>query len=195
MSLNIACLISGGGTNLQSIIDAIDAGEIDGKLTVVISNNEEAYGLKRAEKYDIKNYFIDGPDADEQMLAIMAKEKIDLIVLAGYLRILSEQFVKTYKKRIINIHPSLIPKYCGKGYYGENVHQAVLENNETYSGATVHFVDEGIDTGEIIYQKRVKVKEDDTVETLAERVLKVEHEILVKAVKDICAGNILKGVN
>lgn len=191
MSLTIACLISGGGTNLQSIIDAIEAGEIDGELKVVIANNAEAYGLKRAEQYGIDHYTIDGPDADQRMLEIFEEQQIDLVVLAGYLRILSEQFVKKYKNRIINIHPSLIPKYCGKGYYGENVHQAVLDNNEAYSGATVHLVDEGIDTGKIIYQKRVKVKKNDTVETLAARVLKVEHEILVKAVKNICAGTIL----
>lgn len=158
---NIAVLVSGGGTNLQSIIDAVEAGKINGQIKLVISNKEGAYGLERAKKHNIRAVF----EKDEQaIIDIMKENKIDLVVLAGFLKILSPNFTKAFENRIINIHPSLIPSFCGKGYYGLKVHEAAIEYGVKVSGATVHFVDENADTGPIIRQ--------DTVEVLLEIVLK-----------------------
>ena len=193
MSLvNIGVLISGGGTNLQSLIDNIKEGHINGNIKVVISNKKDAYGLVRAEHEGIESLYINrkeyssNEEYNRKILEEFKKREVELVVLAGYLKVLSKEFVEEYKGRIINIHPSLIPSFCGKGYYGEKVHQSVLEYGVKITGATVHFVDEGTDTGQIIMQEAVEVKDDDTVETLKNRVLEVEHRILPKAVKLYC---------
>jgi len=193
MSLvNIGVLISGGGTNLQSLIDNIKEGHINGNIKVVISNKKDAYGLVRAEHEGIESLYINrkeyssNEEYNRKILEEFKKREVELVVLAGYLKVLSKEFVEEYKGRIINIHPSLIPSFCGKGYYGEKVHQSVLEYGVKITGATVHFVDEGTDTGQIIIQEAVEVKDDDTVDTLKNRVLEVEHRILPKAVKLYC---------
>ena len=185
--LNIAVLISGGGSNLQSIIDGCESGYINGKVKVVISNKDGAYGLERAKKHNIKAIVEKNED---EVIKLLKIEKVDLIVLAGYLKIMSPNFVKTFRNKIINIHPSLIPAFCGEGYYGKRVHKAVIDYGAKLSGATVHFVDEGADTGPIIIQESVEVKYDDTPETLASRVLDVEHKILKKSEKLYCENKL-----
>lgn len=185
--LNIAVLISGGGTNLQAIIDECENKNINGRVKVVISNKAEAYGLQRAKKHNIKGVY----ETDEsKIIEILKENKIDLIVLAGYLKIISPKLVNEYKNKIINIHPSLIPAFCGKGYYGEKVHQSVIDYGVKVSGATVHFVDENADTGPIIMQKAVNVNQDDDAKKLAVRVLKVEHEILTKSISLFCENKL-----
>ncbi|MBC8589820.1 phosphoribosylglycinamide formyltransferase [Wansuia hejianensis] len=195
--LNIGVLISGGGTNLQALIDQINKGNINGKIRLIVSNKEDAYGLVRGRLAGIESIYIDPKgfiDSKEYDLKIMEefkKKDIDLVVLAGYLKILSKEFIKNFENRIINIHPSLIPSFCGKGYYGKKVHQGVLDYGCKYTGATVHFVDEGTDTGPIILQEIVKVEEDDTLDSISDKVLAIEHEILVKAVKLFCEDKII----
>lgn len=185
--LNIAVLISGGGTNLQAIIDGCENKNINGRVKVVISNKVDAYGLQRAKKHNIKGVY----ETDEsKIIEILKENKIDLIVLAGYLKIISPKLVNEYKNKIINIHPSLIPAFCGKGYYGEKVHQSVIDYGVKVSGATVHFVDENADTGPIIMQKAVNVNQDDDAKKLAVRVLKVEHEILTKSISLFCENKL-----
>ncbi|WFD09938.1 phosphoribosylglycinamide formyltransferase [Tepidibacter hydrothermalis] len=180
--LNIAVMISGSGSNLQSLIDGCKD-DINGNIKVVISDNKEAYGLTRARENKIKAVY----EKDEKkIIEILKNENIDLIVLAGYLKIISEEFVNEFKDKIINIHPSLIPSFCGKGYYGKIVHQKVLEYGAKITGATVHFVDEMADNGPIIIQEAVYVEDTDTVDTLQKRVLHVEHKIIKKAVKLFC---------
>lgn len=201
MSLvNIGVLISGGGTNLQSIIDNIKSGRIKGQIKIVISNRKEAYGLERAKNSGIEALYIDRGKFNteeaynEKILEEFEKRNIELVVLAGYLKVLSKDFVERYKERIINIHPSLIPSFCGKGCYGERVHQMVLDYGVKVTGVTVHFVDEGTDTGPIILQRAVEVKDEDTVDILKERVLAVEHELLPKAVELFCENKLtIKG--
>lgn len=183
----IAVLISGGGTNLQSIIDAVEAGKIKGEIRLVISNKEDAYGLERARKHNISAVF----DNDEASIIDRLKsEEIDLVVLAGFLKILSSNFTRAFENKIINIHPSLIPAFCGKGYYGLKVHQSAVDYGVKVSGATVHFVDENADTGPIISQETVKVLPDDTAEILQKRVLEVEHRILPMVVSKFCDNKI-----
>ena len=188
MALKIAVFISGGGTNLQAVIDACKAGSLKAEVAAVISNNSKAYGLERARSAGIDAYHISAkvyPDKEaylDAMLQIMKNHEIDLIVLAGYMKLLPSKLVKQYYGRIINIHPALLPKYGGKGMYGLNVHQAVIKSGDKYSGATVHLVDERYDTGPILIQRRVPVLPDDTPETLAARVLEIEHQILPLAV-------------
>jgi phosphoribosylglycinamide formyltransferase-1 len=189
MGLKIAVLISGGGTNLQSIIDNVENGVINGEIKLVISNKSNAYGLERAKEHNIPAFFIEKENRNGKILEMLDVENIDLVILAGYLKILSSEIIKKYNKRIINIHPSLIPKYCGKGYYGEKVHKAVIENKEKYSGATVHFVDEGIDTGKILMQEKLEINENDDYKSLAKKILKIEHKILVKVVAEISKGD------
>lgn len=185
---NIAVLISGGGSNLQALIDNVETGAINAKIAVVISSREDAYGLKRAKRHGIPACCISkrGYDSvesfDRALLEKLREYDIDLIVLAGYLNILSSSIISAYSNRIINIHPSLIPSFCGKGYYGLKVHQGALDYGVKVTGATVHFVDEGTDTGPIILQKAVYIEEDDDAKSLAKRVLRVEHELLPKAV-------------
>ena len=194
--LKIGVLISGGGTNLQSIIDSIDNGYIHGHLKLIISNKKEAYGLVRGNKAGIETLYINPKDYDshqEYNLRLIKEFKarnVDLVVLAGYLRILSVEFIQEFKNRIINIHPSLIPSFCGDGYYGEKVHRAVIDYGCRISGATVHIVDEGTDTGPIILQRSVEVAEDETVQSLQQKILEIEHEILVEAIKLYCENRI-----
>ena len=190
--LNIAVLVSGGGTNLQAVIDGVKNKEIKGgKIVLVISSNPDAYALERAYMENINTAVIgksveEDPAKRSQMIIKALKEAdTDIIVLAGYMSILPETIVKEYEKRIINIHPSLIPKHCGKGFYGKKVHESVLSCGDKQSGATVHFVDEGVDTGEIIMQEKVDVEEGDTPDSLAKRVLEVEHKILVKSINKV----------
>ncbi len=184
---NIAVLVSGGGSNLQSIIDAVEAGRINGQIKLVISNKEGAYGLERAKNHNIRAVF----EKDEQaIIDIMKESQIDLVVLAGFLKILSPNFTKAFENRIINIHPSLIPSFCGKGYYGLRVHEAAVEYGVKVSGATVHFVDENADTGPIIRQETVEVLPEDSPEDLQQRVLKIEHRILSQVVADYCDDKI-----
>lgn len=188
----ITVLVSGGGTNLQAIIDAIESGEIENaKIVQVISSNSKAFSLERAKKHGIcakvigKEVYPDPMKRSEALLCALKEERTDLVVLAGYMSVLDVSLIQEYEGRMINIHPSLIPKYCGKGYYGKRVHQAVLDNGESTTGATVHFVDEGVDTGEIILQERVPVQDEDTADTLAARVLVTEHKILIEAIKKL----------
>lgn len=186
--LKIGVLISGNGTNLQAVMDGINNEIIKGKIELIISNNKDAYGLVRGRKAGIESIYIDWKKYDHtsyshRLLGEFQKRQVDLIVLAGFLKILPKEFVSVYKNRIINIHPSLIPSFCGKGFYGEKVHQAVLDYGVKYTGATVHFVEEGADTGPIILQEVVAVDEEDTVETLKQKVLKIEHKLLVESIR------------
>ncbi len=187
----IAVLISGSGTNLQAIIDAISQKKVNAEIKIVISNNKDAYGLFRAEKHGIKNMFLSAKNLtdeeySEKLLEIFKKEEIDFVVLAGFLKILSKDLVMQYKNRIINIHPSLIPSFCGKGYYGIKVHEKAIEYGVKVTGATVHFVDENADTGPIIEQRAVDVDDFDTAKSLQQKVLAIEHEILVSSLKKLC---------
>lgn len=185
--LNIGVLISGGGTNLQAIIDETKSGGINGTVKLVISNKENAYGLERARLSKIKAVY----ETDEDKIIELLKENnIDLIVLAGYLKIITPKFVDGFRNKIINIHPSLIPSFCGKGYYGEKVHQGVIDYGAKVTGATVHFVDEGADTGAIIMQEAVNVEQDDDAKSLAKRVLEVEHRILKESIRLFCENKL-----
>ena len=187
----IGVLISGGGTNLQAIIDAIDNGIIDGKIELIISSKKDAYGLERGKNAGIESLFIDPSGLDHVEYSQRLEEKfrrkdLDLIVLAGFLKILSKDFVEEFGNRIINIHPSLIPSFCGMKFYGDRIHKAVLDSGVKYSGATVHFVNEKADEGPIILQEVVEVDFDDSLESLKDKVLKVEHKLLVEAIKLFC---------
>lgn len=185
--LNIGVLISGGGTNLQAIIDETKSGGINGTVKLVISNKENAYGLERARLSKIKAVY----ETDEDKIIELLKENnIDLIVLAGYLKIITPKFVDEFRNKIINIHPSLIPSFCGKGYYGEKVHQGVIDYGAKVTGATVHFVDEGADTGAIIMQEAVNVEQGDDAKSLAKRVLEVEHRILKESIRLFCENKL-----
>ena len=166
----IAVLVSGGGTNLQAIINRWQAGDLPhGDLALVVSNRSKAGGLQRAEKAGIRNVFLPKEDFEARLIQLLEEERIDIIVLAGFLKILSRDFVRRYPDRILNVHPSLIPSFCGDGFYGLKVHEAALEYGVKVSGATVHFVNEVTDGGRIIAQKAVEVKPDDTPETLQRR--------------------------
>ncbi|MCY6484221.1 phosphoribosylglycinamide formyltransferase [Clostridium aestuarii] len=191
--LKIAVLISGGGTNLQSIIDSIENNYLNCCIECVICDKAGAFGIDRAKKHDIKTFVIDkkehGVALSDKILEIV-NEKVDLIVLAGFLSILKGDILKRFHNKIINIHPSLIPSFCGKGMYGIKVHERALEYGVKITGCTVHFVDEGTDTGSIIIQKAVKVLEDDTPETLQKRVLEQEHKALSEAIKLISEGRV-----
>ena len=185
--VKIGVLISGGGTNLQAIIDGCENKSINGEVKVVISNKEEAYGLERARNHKITAIC----EKDEnKIIEILKENEVELVILAGYLKIVSPKLVNEYRNKIINIHPSLIPAFCGKGYYGEKVHQGVIDYGAKVTGATVHFVDEGADTGPIIMQKTVEVKQDDDAKKLATRVLEVEHEILTKSISMFCENKL-----
>ena len=196
--LNVVVLVSGGGTNLQAIIDAVDSGVITNtKIAGVISNNKNAYALERAEKHGIPNQCISPKDYEsreifnqEFMKAVDALQP-DLIVLAGFLVVIPAEMIAKYRNRMINIHPSLIPSFCGTGYYGLKVHEGVLSRGVKVTGATVHFVDEGTDTGPIILQKAVEVEQDDTPEILQRRVMeKAEWIIMPKAIDLIANGKV-----
>ena len=186
----IAVLLSGGGTNLQSLIDNI--GDINAKIEIVISNRKTAYGLERARLNNIDTLYLNQKDYESveafnnEIIKELTKRNIDLVVLAGYLKILSRRFIETYKNRIINVHPSLIPSFCGDGFYGLRVHEEAINYGVKISGATVHFVTEDTDAGPIILQDTVKVEDDDTAESLQKKVLQIEHKLLPKAVKLFC---------
>ena len=192
---NIAVLVSGGGTNLQALIDAEASGIIkSGKITLVISNNAGAYALERAAKADIKTAVVLKKELGSQeafegaIIDLLTENSIDVIVLAGFMSILSESFTSRYPKRIINVHPSLIPSFCGKGFYGLRVHEAALSYGVKVTGATVHFVNEIPDGGEIIMQKAVYVEDGDTPELLQKRVMEeAEWKILPASVEKVCA--------
>lgn len=188
--IRISVLVSGNGSNLQALIDAIESGEIENaKIVQVISSNASAYAIERAENHDIpvniitKHDYADIRDRMDAILEMLNCEATDLVVLAGYMSILPKKVIDAYEERIINVHPALLPKYGGKECYGIKVHEKVIAAGETESGATVHYVDEGIDTGRIIIQGIVPVKTSDTPEILKERVLVKEHQILPEAVR------------
>ncbi len=190
MLKKIAVLVSGGGTNLQALIDAEKSGIIkSGKITLVVSDKEGAYALERAKNAGIDSQYIKkGAGFEEALVNELEKAEIDIIVLAGFLSILSENFVKKYDKKIINVHPSLIPSFCGDGFYGLRVHKAALAKGVKVSGATVHFVNEITDGGEIIMQKAVEVKHGDTPEILQKRIMEeAEWKILPLSVEKVCA--------
>lgn len=194
LKINIAVLVSGSGTNLQALIDASKAGTLkNGEIKTVISSKETAYALQRAKDNGIKAYCVpkrDFPDQqafERRLIEILKSEGAELIVLAGFTIILSPYFINEYRDRIINIHPSLIPAFCGEGFYGLKVHQAALERGVKVTGATVHFVNEIPDGGKIILQRAVNVKDNDTPEILQRRVMmKAEWRILPKACEMVC---------
>ena len=196
--LRIAVLVSGGGTNLQAIIDGIADGTITNtEIDVVISNNKDAYALERARNAGIEGLCISPKDYpsraefNDALLDTLKQRNVDLVVLAGCLVVIPEQIIDAFENRIINIHPSLIPAFCGTGYYGLKVHEAALARGVKYSGATVHFVDKGTDTGPIILQKPVEVKTDDTPEQLQKRIMKeAEWVIMPQAINLIAQGKV-----
>ncbi len=196
--LNVVVLVSGGGTNLQAIIDAVESGQITNtKIAGVISNNQNAYALERAKKHGIPSLcispkrFSSREEFNEQFLEKVNELHPDLIVLAGFLVVIPPAMIETYRNRIINIHPSLIPSFCGTGFYGLKVHEAALARGVKVVGATVHFVDEGTDTGPIILQKAVEVEAGDTPEVLQRRVMEqAEWKILPKAIDLIANGKV-----
>lgn len=186
---NIVILVSGSGTNLQRIIDTVDNGEIpNAKINLVVADRE-CYGLERAKNHHIQNILIPKGKNFSNTLNKIIPENTDLIILAGFLSILKPEFCENWNGKIINIHPALLPKFGGKGMWGMNVHNAVIEAREKESGATVHFVTPGIDEGEIILQKSFEITEEDTPDTLAEKVHHVEYEIFPKAINKVLENN------
>ena len=186
----VAVLVSGGGTNLQALIDAENQGIIkSGTISLVVSNKESAYALERAKNAGIEGIYIKrGADFEENLVTLLTDRQIDFIVLAGFLSILSENFVKKYDKKIINVHPSLIPSFCGDGFYGLRVHEAALAKGVKVTGATTHFVNEITDGGEIIMQKAVEIAPDDTAESLQLKVMQeAEWKILPLSVEKVCS--------
>ena len=186
--VNIAVFVSGGGTNLQALIDACSNNQINGEIKLVISSKANAYGLTRAKNHNIKGIFT----KDESVILHELKnEKIDLIVLAGYLSIVSEKLIKEYENKIINIHPALIPSFCGPGFYGHHVHEAVFDRGVKLSGATVHFVSAVVDGGPIILQEAIDISLCNSPEEIAELILNnIEHKLLVKAVRLYCENKL-----
>lgn len=192
--VKVAVFVSGGGTNLQAILDSANRGDIpNGEIKLVLSNNPNAYALERAKAHGVKAVCVDKAEyktldeREAKAIEILEEEGIDVIVLAGYLSILSENFTKRYANKIINVHPSLIPSFCGKGYYGLKVHEAALDYGVKVTGATVHFVNEIPDGGKIIMQKAVEIKEGDTAEILQKRVMQeAEWILLPAALEKVC---------
>lgn len=187
----LAVLVSGSGSNLQALIEQIHRPG-KGQICLVLSDKPKAYGLVRArqagipnEAFDAKDY-IDRQAFNQALLARVQSASVDFIVLAGYLKILTPDWIRVYPKRIINIHPSLIPKHCGKGFYGLKVHQSVLESGDKQTGVTIHYVDEGADTGPILASQTVSVLPNDTPESLQKRVLEIEHQLLPQVVEQLC---------
>ncbi|MGN0741688.1 MAG: phosphoribosylglycinamide formyltransferase [Candidatus Fimadaptatus sp.] len=193
----IVAMVSGGGTNLQAIFDAIDRGEIDAEVTLVISSARKAYALERARARGIPTLalpmkaFATPEECQAARHRALVEAQPDLIVLAGYLGILGAETIRAFPGRILNIHPALIPSFCGKGMYGHHVHEAALKYGVKVSGATVHFVSEDIDAGPIVFQGSVPVEEGDTPDTLAARILPVEHTLLPEAVRLFCQDRIV----
>lgn len=196
--LKVGVLVSGGGTNLQAILDAIDSGKItNAQISLVVSNNPNAYALERARKHGIEavcispKQFKDREGFHKALLAKLQESQVELVVLAGFLVAIPEMIVEAFPNKIINIHPSLIPSFCGTGFYGLHVHEKALDRGVRVTGATVHFVDKGTDTGPIILQKAVEIKADDTPEILQRRVMeKAEWKILPKAIDLIANGKV-----
>ena len=196
--LKVAVLVSGGGTNLQAVIDAVEEGRIsNARIDVVISNNKKAYALERAKKHGIEAVGLSPKDFEsrdlfnEALYQELTRREIDLVVLAGCLVVIPDKIIRKFENRMINIHPSLIPSFCGKGCYGLKVHEQALKRGVKISGATVHFVDEGTDTGPIIMQKAVEVREDDTPETLQRRIMEqAEWVILPEVINLIAEGRV-----
>ncbi len=196
--MNIAVLVSGGGTNLQALIDAQNSGIIkSGRIRLVISNKDGAYAIERAKNAGIETYTVlkknlDGQhDFEGELIRILDENKIDLIVLAGFMSILSENFTSHYRNKILNVHPSLIPSFCGEGFYGLHVHEAVLKKGVKVTGATVHIVNEIPDGGPIVMQRAVEVCDGDTPEVLQKRVMeRAEWKILPESVELMCSGKI-----
>lgn len=200
--LNIAVFASGGGTNLQAIIDNIESGSISkARIALVISNKADAYALERAKKHNIKIKVISKKDFDDirdyvnMQVNVLEEYKIDLIVLAGYLSIVPGLIIKKYTNQIINVHPSLIPAFCGKGYYGLKVHEEVLKRGCKLTGATVHFVNEGIDAGPIIMQKSVRVEANDTPESLQKRVMGKAEWIILPQTINLISNNMIEVID
>lgn len=200
--LKLAVCVSGGGTNLQAIMDAIDNGTItNASIEVVISNNPNAYALERARNHGIKGVCISPKtyatreEFNEDFLRQLDSYHVDLVVLAGFLVVLPEKMIQAYHNRIINIHPSLIPSFCGKGFYGLKVHEGVLERGVKVTGATCHFVDEGTDTGPIILQKAVEVLADDTPKTLQKRVMEQAEWVIMPQAIDLISNGKVKIVD
>jgi len=193
--INIGVLASGRGTNLQSIIEAVKEGKIEGRISIVISDNRDAFALKRAKQNNIETEYINFKsfknrgDYDKKIAECLKEKDVDLVVLAGYMRIISPYFIKMYKNKIMNIHPALLPSFPGL-----HAQRQVIEYGVKISGCTVHFVEEGVDSGPIILQKAVEVKNNDTEELLAKRILKEEHQIYPQAIQLFCQGRlIIKG--
>ena len=196
MNKRIAVFASGGGTNLQAVMDACLEGSIPGEVVLVVYNRKQAYARERAERADIPTRYINKlmfetpEEKDAAILDTLREYRIDIIVLAGYLDIMGPSVVAAYRHRIVNTHPALIPAFCGMGYYGERVHQAVLDYGAKVSGCTIHLVDEGADTGPILLQEAVPVLPDDDAATLAARILPVEHRLLPQAVALLCEDRV-----
>lgn len=194
--LKIGVLVSGGGSNLQAIIDAVRRKKIKAEISIVISSKADAYALTRSGKFQIPTLYLDPniyPDREAYTRAItdeLKKRGVGLVCLAGFMSILTAYFVQSFPLQTINIHPALLPAFGGVGMYGHHVHEAVLSSGAKYSGCTVHFVDEGCDTGPIILQQVVKVQDDDTAETLAKRILKYEHKLYPLAIKYFAEGKL-----
>ncbi len=195
MSFRIAVLASTRGTDLQAIIDAIHANKLHAELACVVSNKKNCFALERARTQGFKTHFINPKDKtreefDAEMVSILQQEKIDLVVLVGYMRILTPVFIHAFKGKIINVHPALIPKYSGKEFYGANVHEAVLKSDDKESGMTIHYVTEEVDAGEILLQKKCPVLPGDTPETLKARVQELEKEWYPKVIEQIYQQNV-----
>lgn len=191
--LRIAVLVSGGGSNLQAIIDGVKDGSLDCEIKYVIADSEKSYGLERARVNGIEAVSFNRKEYKREIsnkILELIRDKVDLIVLAGYLSILDGEILKEFRNRIINIHPSLIPSFCGGGMYGIKVHEAAIKKGVKYSGCTVHFVNEEVDGGEILLQKVVPVFQEDTPKELQERILVEEHRILPEAIKLIAEGKV-----
>lgn len=189
----IAVLVSGGGTNLQEIIDNIENKRLNCKIEYIIADRD-CYSLERGRKYNIKSVLLDKKEYGNKLsneINKVLENKVDLIVLAGYLSIIDKDFISDWNNKIINIHPSLLPKYGGKGMYGMKVHEAVIANKEKESGCTVHFVDVDIDTGKILLQRKVDVSNNETPESLQKKVLKEEHQLLIEAIEKVISDSVI----
>ncbi len=192
----IGVLASTKGTDLQAIIDEMKAGKMPGiELAVVVSNKINAYALERASSQGFKTVFVDPKNKtheqfDEELASVMEENRVDLVCLIGYMRILTPVFVRAFPRKIINVHPALMPKFSGAGFFGTNVHEEVLKAGEKETGCTIHFVDEGVDTGEIIVQKKVAVEQDDTAETLKTKVQSLEKQWYPEVIRMFAEGKI-----
>ena len=193
----IAIFASGGGSNFREIYNQIQKGDIPAKIVLVVSNNPQCGSIIFASEQGLENFIVNdtrfpNPDTrDKLLLQALLKAEVELICLAGYMKLLPKRIVKEYKDRILNIHPALLPQFGGKGFYGMKVHEAVIEAGAAESGVTVHLVDEEYDHGKIISQKKVKVRSGETAKTLAKRVLKVEHDLYPKVVKAFCKDRVV----